>query len=176
MASYDMDVDNVGGNDHTVVAGTTELRYGRLQLQNAFGSELIALPMPLRAQYYMDASTGFVTNADDSCTAISTLNFTLSNTVAPTSVLGALPRTKNVGTTNTTATANVTMTSGNAGLSFSAPGTGGEGYVDVSIDLSAMIWLRYNWDGAGGDDDPSGRATFGIYKGNSKHIYIRERY
>ncbi len=150
-----------------------EMRYGRLFLQNAFGSELVALSMPMRAQYY--SANDWVTNSADNCTSITSLS--LSNNVAPSPVSGVAPLTKNIGTRNTTATiGNSTFVSGDAGLSFSAPSAGGDGYVDVTTDLSAISWLRYDWNGTGTPVDPSARATFGIYKGNPKHIYLRERY
>jgi MSHA biogenesis protein MshQ len=68
---------------------------------------------------------------------------------------------------------------GDAHLSFSAPGD--EGYVDVTADLSLLDWLRYDWNRDGNndgnhDEDPLGRATFGIYKGNPNLIYLRETF
>lgn len=180
MAAYDLDVNNDASNDHTAVAGTTEVRFGRLFVQNAFGSELLDLAMPLRAQYYVDANTGFVTNTQDSCTSIATL--TLWNNLLP-SVTGGSGVTKTVnGSTATTGTFGV-LASGDAGLSFSAPGSGGDGYVDVSTrdpatGLSPLpAYLKFDWDGDGvHDNDPQGRATFGIHKGSPRHIYRRERY
>ena len=176
MASYDLDVDNNATNDHAAVGGTTEVRYGRLSIQNAFGSELTALGVPMRVEYYT-VSSGFVTNTGDSCTSVT--NLSLSNTVTPTPVSGNAPLTKTVGTTNTTATiGNPTFVAGDAGLSFGAPGAGGDGYVDVTANLGATDWLKFDWDGNAGTPDtgPTGRATFGIYRGSPRHIYLRERY
>lgn len=175
-SALDLDVDNDATNDHGLVA-TTDVRYGRLFLQNAFGSELVPLPMPLRAEYYAGASAGFVTNTNDGCSAVT--NLALSNAVAPTPVSGATPLSKNVGTASTTATiGNPTFVAGDAGLSFSAPGAGGDGYVDVDADIGTPAWLKFDWDGNAGTPDvgPTGRATFGIYKGSPRQIYLRERY
>ncbi|HLF22333.1 MAG TPA: DUF6701 domain-containing protein, partial [Burkholderiales bacterium] len=175
MASYDLDVDNNATNDHTAVAGTTEVRFGRLFLQNAFGSELLPLAVPMRVQHYVDANTGFVTNTNDSCTSIATL--TLSNNLAPP-VTGGSGVAKTVNGPITTTVTFAAMGGGDAGLSFSAPGAGGDGYVDVDADPSTPAWLKFDWDGNGGTPDigPAGRATFGIYKGSPRNIYLRERY
>jgi hypothetical protein len=164
-----------------------EMRYGRLVLQNAFGSELLPIPNPIngtpvlmQTQYYVDANTGFVTNTQDGCTTVAPATLSLANTTAPTPV--SPPTAKTVGTKTTTATiANAPFINGDAGLSFSAPGTGGDGYVDVQVAVLNYPWLRYDWNGNNNyneatGDDPSSRITFGLYRGSPKHIYIRERY
>lgn len=151
-------------------------RYGRLFLQNAFGSELLPLPMPMRTQYYIDTNTGFVVNMQDGCTAIAPATVSLANATPPSPV--SPPTAKAIGTQTTTAAiANSPMSGGDAGFSFSAPGAGGDGYVDVTVDLSALPWLQFDWDGNGTHDNfPLGRATFGVYQGSPRHIYLRERY
>ena len=50
------------------------------------------------------------------------------------------------------------------------------GYADASMNLSTRAWLRYDWDDNGSEDDPTGRATFGLYRGSPRHIYQRQRY
>ena len=42
-ASFDMDVDGIGGNDHDLI-GSTEARFGRLRIFNGASSQLIDLP------------------------------------------------------------------------------------------------------------------------------------
>jgi MSHA biogenesis protein MshQ len=69
----------------------------------------------------------------------------------------------------------VSPTVGTGELSFSAPGAGGDGYADARMDLSARSWLQFDWNGTG-NTDPTGRATFGLYRGSPKHIYLRQRY
>ncbi len=46
-------------------------------LQNAYGSELLDLAMPLRAEYFDSGS--FVFNGDDSCTGLPLSQLSLSN-------------------------------------------------------------------------------------------------
>ena len=164
--------------------GGKPMRCGRLVVLNAFGSELIALPVPMRAQYYVDNSTGFVTNTQDNCTSITTANLDLANGIQ-NPPLGTATITINSGPpahTTTASIANSPLTSGDAGLVFSAPTFTSstevrDGYTDVRVDLAALPWLRYDWDGNGvHDDDPTARATFGIFRGNRRQIFTRERY
>lgn len=161
VSGADMNPGAAGGSSfaYKKFSGTPmRMLLGRLNLQNAYGSELLDLPMPLTAEYWDGIS--WVTNTADNCTALT----------APSGSRLAL-NLANGGTT--TATLNSPLVSGDAGLSLSAPGATHAGYVDVTIDSPA--WLDFNWQGAG-DTDPSARATFGIYNSDNKFIYIRELY
>jgi len=163
------------GNGITFSAGKT-MRYGRLMLGNAHDSELVTLAVPLRAEYY--GGSGFVVNTDDGCTSIGTANF------------GTTARSP-VGLATTPAISNVPLSSGEAGLTLSPPGQ--EGYADLLVNLSGvdvstswgtitgadLPWLQFDWttDGAGlPDDDPTARATFGIYPGQAPVVFRREIY
>ncbi|MCJ7601495.1 MAG: hypothetical protein MUO63_08320, partial [Desulfobulbaceae bacterium] len=152
-------------------SGGKSMRFGRLRMGNAHGSELLALSVPLVAEYY----NGFawVTNTDDSCSTLALGQFTL------TSEVETVPATSNIMITATsTSTPSLSALSSGAGsLDFTAPtpASEGEGYIDISSDLAALYWLRFDWDGDGfHDNNPQGRATFGIYKGNEKMIFLRE--
>lgn len=171
-------------------ASSKQQRYGRVMLQNAFGSELVDLAMALTVQDYENATNGFRASSGDTCTAL---------TLAPlTNFQGNL----NAGETCVQDTGNPGAsgqgcavagpvskrfteppTLGNFNLYWRAPGAGNDGSADVTVDLSAAPWFQFDWDGIdqGGDgnlydDNPRARATFGIYKGSSRHIYLRERY
>ncbi len=142
-----------------------EIRFGRLAFQNAYGSELRALSVPLRAEVF-DGSR-FAPNADDVCTSFTTANLGM------TKVPAGLPTTPSI--------ANSPLLAGEAGLVLSAPGAGQTGSVGLQLDLSAtgadLEFLRFDWDGDGGfDDDPTATATFGVYRGNDSRIHVRERY
>lgn len=151
-----------------------EQRWGRLRMENAFGSELLALAVPMKAEYYN--GSGFVTNTEDGCSVVAVSDLSLSNNQEANQTDGNIA----VGAGTTTASiANSPLAAGEAGLSFSAPGGGNVGYVDIGIDLDAaspnLPWLRFDWDGDGNhDNDPAARATFGIFSGPGQHIYIRE--
>lgn len=136
-------------------------RFGRLQFENAYGSELVDLPVPLYATYFDGAS--FLPHTADACTALATSDLTLAPSPGGLSTPPSL--------------ANSPFVAGDAGLSLAAPGAGSAGYVDLTADLSARSWLRGDWDGDGvWSDDPPGRATFGIHAGEDALIYVRERY
>ena len=73
QASTASDVEIIDANDEVVTvngspvnAGTTDMRFGRIALDNVFGSELVGLNMPMRAEYFDGAN--FILNGDDSCT------------------------------------------------------------------------------------------------------------
>lgn len=189
MQSYNQDVDNNATNDHTALAGTTEVRYGRLMIESAFGSELVNLPVPFRAQYWSGSTDGFVTNTVDNCTTVTMSAFTNPQgnlAVAETCVQD----TGNPGLSGPAVACSIAgpvterfreggSLGGDFNLFLRAPGSGNDGSVDVSLDLSPtgnnLPWLRYNWTGSG-DSDPIARATFGIFRGSPRHIYLRERY
>jgi MSHA biogenesis protein MshQ len=158
------DTDGVNSSGHT--EEQTEIRSGRVHLFNAYGSELVNLPMPMRAEYY-SATDGWITNLDDACTSVALGSLTPLN---PMPVVGSSPAK----TTNASI-AHTPFVAGDAGLQLSAPLAGGTGYVDLTSDLTANAWLKYDWNGTGTAVNPTGRATFGIYRGSPKHIYLRER-
>ena len=128
---------------------------------NAHGSELLTLPVPLMTQYYSGGN--FVDNTDDSCTIFGTGDLTLTPNPG--------------GLSSTPSLAYSPLLSGDAGLSLSPTGSGNTGYFDLSYDLTSFSWLLGDWDGDSAyDDDPSSRATFGIYKGPDPVIYTHELY
>jgi len=142
---YDLDVDASAGNDRAQL-GTTEFRHGRSHLDNAVGSELLALAMPVRLEYW--DGTRYVASADDN---LSLLTLALDN------YLG------NLASGETTLTAPV-FASGVGRVGLSAPGAGNSGSVDVIVTAPSYL---------PGD---TARGTFGVYKGNKAFIYLRESY
>lgn len=167
---------------NTIPSPATRIRYGRLRLPNAFGPETAPLLMALRAEYYN--GTGFVTNTLDNCTSLP-LNTRIFLTNPATAggaeqpaVSGSPPTATlmTIGTGNTSATmANAPFAGGDAGLSFTAPGAGNVGFVDIRVDVSAYPWLQIDWDNNGIlDPNLNARANFGIYRGNDRIINWRE--
>ena len=175
--TLDLDVDGDSLNDHVQI-DTTMIYYGRAVVENAFGSELITLDMPMQVEMYDGAN--FVTNTDDSCTSFTEGNLILSNNLEVGQIDGDI-----LVLTGQTSTATIVnqpqLFLGEAGLSFCPPGSpactptsGNAGYIDVLVDLTGLSypWLQYDWDGDGTfNDDPTATATFGIYSGNDVHIY-----
>ncbi|HET7587397.1 MAG TPA: DUF6701 domain-containing protein, partial [Gammaproteobacteria bacterium] len=143
-----------------------EMRYGRVFINNAVGSELLPLPMQMVAQYYKDGNSGFVVNAGDSCTSIT--DVVLANFQPYSGSLFTIGDTTETFTQLPAAT-----TPGDFDLSLSAPGASHQGTVDVTANVP--MWLQFDWNGDGAyDNDPSSRAAFGIYKGNPHRVYQRE--
>ncbi len=143
-----------------------DLRYGRLALDNVFGSELMSLQMPMYTEYF-DGSN-FIVNAADNCTMI---DHTVLNElgVAPEAAVSSSVVTVN----------SMTASAGALNVDLTSPGAGNTGFIDVTpnLDISVDPWLKYDWDSSLiGLENPSGRATFGIYEGNDVNIYIQQIY
>ena len=135
----------------------TDIRYGQVQLQNAHGPETLPLTIPVLTEYY--AGTAFVLNMLDSCTPYDSLNLSLGNYQG------------NLVSGDTTASGSGTLLSGiGNSLSLSAPGVGHDGSVDLVYDLDAagLSWLKLS------GNNPTAKATFGIFNGNQRLIYMRE--
>ncbi|MES2537758.1 MAG: DUF6701 domain-containing protein [Pseudomonadota bacterium] len=182
--TLNLDADNNAVFDTSQVGTATRVRFGRLRLSSAHGSELLKLPVPLEAQYW-NGSSGFVTNTDDSCTPIAGSNVTMSDykvNLAGTPVC------------ETSVPASVVLGGGKAVMIMTRPGAGNNGSVGLTLNLGATAsgntcaapattqapatsankaYLQGKWSGATYDVNPSSRATFGIYKGGPI-IYFRE--
>jgi len=59
-------------------------------------------------------------------------------------------------------------------LSYKLSSSGGTGSVDISA--SAPVHLLTGNNGASVNPSNTGRATFGVFKGNEEFIYLREMY
>lgn len=162
------------------VAAAKQMRFGRLRLQSANGSERLPLAVRVEAQYWN--GSGFIINGSDSCTPLVAGNVALGNYQG------------NLASGETTVTVTGAITNGVGALRLSAPGAANNGSVDLSINLGSTstgasciagmaastagnrAWLQGAWCGTAYDDDPSARATFGKYKGADPFIYLRENY
>jgi MSHA biogenesis protein MshQ len=167
-------------------AGTTNdkrVRYGRLRLGGASGSQVLAMRVPIEAQYWNGSV--FVTNTLDSCTPL------LSTRVG----LGNYGGSLNAGET-TASIVNSPLQSGRSAIQLSAPGAGNSGSVDVTINLGTgsnadacagfapattaagdLSYLRGLWCNPPNTytKDPSARVRFGINRGSDQSIYRREQ-
>lgn len=172
------DFDTVGG----FIGGKTFV-YGRLTLGNANGSHFVPLSLLMETQYWNGAS--FITNVRDHCTTAAAANVGLGNY---TGNLAAGETTPSI--------AAGAFGFGKKTLVMSAPGTGNNGSVDIVLNLgstttidSCLSWtvtptpaganlshLRGRWCGATYTKDPTGRASFGVYKGAEEVIFTRENF
>ncbi len=178
LRATDSDTPAVSSSGYT--EGTTEIRSGRAKISNAHGSELLALPIPFRAEYW---NNGWVLNPADICSGDGLSGGTVS--VA----LSALPATcvQDIGSPGLSGAGcaaagpagqrfkegGIAGFAGNFNLWLKAPGAGNTGAVTVTGIVP--VWLQYPWSG-GAAINPVARATFGVYKGGDEFIYQRENY
>lgn len=177
-ADFNLDSDNNGSSDSAqfgAIGSYQAIRYGRLRVSTATGSELLPLALPLTAEYWISGSPGrFATNTLDRCTSLS-----LTPPSGPPTwgvvTLGSYSNNLASGETGPTAFAWSASQPGTGTLTLSAPGAGNQGSVLVTVDAPA--WLDFNWNAASaGDENPSARATFGLFRGRRPLIYWRETY
>lgn len=176
----------------------TKVRFGRLSLANAYGSELEDLIIPVEAQYWNGSS--FVRNDDDNNTALADSNIVVGNyqgkLATAVTKFGTFDVNGNCSII-TDPTKNGVISGGKSCILLSKPTASVTGSVDLLINLGSlagnclspalssgssagMAYLSGNWCGTGYDRDPAARATFGVYKdnstGRSRLIYFREVY
>jgi hypothetical protein len=153
LAAYDIDTSNVtaGAPNHGLL-GSTIVRYGRMNVDNAYGSELLNLTMPVTAQYW--SGLGWATNLLDSCTPLSPANFSLSSQISGITAL-------NMNITNLSASGTLTAGTGKVTLAKPSPVPASKGSAKVNSTLPYL--------------PGSGRATFGVYK-SGPVIHVRETY
>ncbi|MDH5371036.1 MAG: hypothetical protein OEW99_13495, partial [Gammaproteobacteria bacterium] len=111
-----IDTKDISISSSGFIEGMTEIRSGRMRLENVFGPELTPLIMPLSIEYYSDntliadtSDDGFVRNNDDTCSSYD-------------ATLGALTNyTGNLSTGETIVTGAGLITAGQASIAFTAP-------------------------------------------------------
>lgn len=154
-ATYNIDTVTVptasATNNHVLLA-STKARYGRLNIDNAYGSELLNLTMRVSAQYW--SGSGYVTNKLDSCTPLPAANFTLSGHRRGIT-------TVNMDASHVIGGANLVGGVGKVVLTKPAPVPVQTGYAVLNFNNLILTG--------------SARATFGVYKAGPV-IYVRETY
>lgn len=161
-----------------------QMRFGRLRIGNANGSQLLPLKVQMQAQYWASTGAGnsFIANTDDSCTALVAANIALGN------------YQKNLNACETSVTVG-SFAGGRSAVQLSAPGNGNNGSVDLTANLGAggsgttcvagavtpvtganRAYLQGNWSGGAYDQNPTARAAFGVYRGAEEVIHIRENF
>jgi hypothetical protein len=164
-----------------VLSNTTAIRFGRLKLGNALGSEMLDLPVQLEAQYW--SSSGFVRNTSDSCTTIAAGNIKLGS-YNPAGFSANVPQ-GNVSISGA-------LVSGRGNLKLLKPSPTARGSLRACVDLDSgaggdtacqaaapanMTYLQGAWvTGSGYVKDPSAQLIFGAYKGADQFIFMRENY
>jgi MSHA biogenesis protein MshQ len=183
-ADLNLNVDGAGGNDHAQIGAATSLRFGRLRLENAVGSQSLDLPIAMRAEYW--AGTAFVTNGDDNCTQVVPGNIAFGN------YQGGI----NAGNVNAANLSGLggTFAAGVGNFTLLRPSGAppAAGSVDICVDLgpdatpppncaagtpAGRSYLQGRNAGANYDDDPAARAAFGLFGAQPNNfIYFRENF
>ncbi|MBT8136492.1 MAG: hypothetical protein KJO54_05705 [Gammaproteobacteria bacterium] len=186
-----LDSDSVAATANPVTFGNPggiafdagrSMRHGRIVVESALGSERVDLAVPMRVQYYFNAASGFVTHAGDSCAN----NVSLTLSAFAGNLIAGETCVMDTGTPGNSGAGCAVPAlagkqfrepplAGDFNLYLGAPGAGNDGSATVTATVPA--WLRYDWDSAlPGDENPAGRVTFGIFRGNDQTIYQREVY
>ena len=171
------------GTSIGVTEGSTQIRSGRTRVENSYGSELVDMAVTAQVEFYN--TNGFEINTADTCssvdvilTDIGTDPITLGTGAGQTCLWDDAG--DSVGGTDFTCTAvagkpqfSEPASNGNFNINLKAPGADITG--DIDVTLTSPSWLKYDWDGDGTDDnDPTGTASFGLYRGDDRVIYWRE--
>ncbi len=163
---------------NAVSIGSASFYYGRLTLADAYGPETAALPAQLLTEYW--DGTQFLTNVYDSCSVIPRSAISFNGTP----ILTSNDLTVNLIGGNTSAqfdaltTSHVGFLSGDANLSFSAPGASitTKSFI-VNIDTSTLDWFRSDWNQNNNDNDdavlPTATMSFKTYRGHDRVLYWR---
>jgi len=184
---YDSDNDDTCETYSITNITGTQVRFGRLNIDSAFGSELVDLQLPVTAQYYDSLINDFVPATDDTCTVLTdTLNGVLATSYGHFFLDDANAYSGNLDPGETTpslsafAAGQATLTMSASRLTGGIPNSGSV-LIEVLLNNPAIPlqqpWLQFDWDGNGNhDNDPTATATFGIFRGNDSTIYLRELY
>lgn len=172
----DPDGATLSGSD---VSNTTRIRHGRIKLGNVHGSEFLTLPIPFALQYYNAGS--WVSNTLDTCTTLNASDFALVFPVASGNHLAACETALSL-----------TGTAPTLQPRLAAPGSGNDGWADLTLNLGATAsgstcttvggppvpattanrpWLQFP-----ANTNPTARATFGKFQNANEFIYLRENY
>lgn len=153
------DSDGVTGSSG--LTGYLDFRLGQARIGNAHGSELLGLSLPFSVGFFN--GSGYAPNPLDSCTLFTPA---VLDPYQPTDTGSGTPALANLP---------YQALAGVGGYQLGAPGPQSGGSQRVRL-TPAPDWLKFDWDGDGTLDDPSGLATFGIYKGAAPLIFRRELY
>jgi len=164
----------------------TNIRFGRWHIENAYGPETENLPIAMTIQHW--DGNKFITNTDESCITPATIT-------NPDDKIGGaiwsggmtegqyrlvdLDGADSLGTSHTNGSVSGTFANGSLSLPegeflLSAPSNGAQG--TLQFEYEVPTWLKYDWKDQDGtfDDNPTGRITFGIFRGNDRIISWRE--
>ena len=159
-----VDADNVSSrimaSPGTSIEGGVMVVSGRMKISDAYGSELLPLPVNATVQYYNTAGS-WLTSTTDSVTS-----FNPAVNLVPSIVKGPLA----VGNISVTNVGMVTVAGGVRSFKLNRPGVSGS----ADLNLNVPSYLLAGGNVAAVNPSVAGRVTFGVYK--APIIYMRETY
>lgn len=164
------DDDGVNGQALSFNPMGSEVRYGRLRVLNAFGSETQAITQSIYSEYYDGQQFQF--NDLDNHTLAEITNIVDLNVID----VGDSTNPLLVSDTHVTGLLYDTgpLQMGVWQFQWSSPIDGH--YGEIQFTYAAPHWLTFNWDGSADNsqEDPKASVSFGQYKGHDKVIYWKE--
>jgi MSHA biogenesis protein MshQ len=167
------------------------MRFGRLVMASANGSQLVPLAVRVEAQYWgytnppTNSVLGFITNTADSCTSLANNNVQMSSfsgnlAACETAISGAGTLSSGRGTfvlpPPGSANSGSVLLTANLGTSSSGTTCTTVGGGTVAATGASRAYLQGAWSGSAYDDDPSGLISFGTRRGADELIFVRENY
>lgn len=186
VLSPNLDTDSPANGVDAALVGTIPLRHGRLRLQNAIGAGNRALLLPISAQHWN--GTAFVTNPLDACTRITSAQLSLGNFRPSAVTVSMSPASVTVDPTKPTF---LRLTqAGSSRLSVDVAVALSPTATDASCLKTVGNWtpsttatsganlpaLQGAWCGSSASNDPSARATWGLYRGADGVVFQRENF
>lgn len=178
QSSGDCSLDN---SCNASLLGTASFYYGRVSLSDAYGPETADLPVSFITEYW--TGQRFVNNIYDDCTAIPRSRILFNGGDISLAQDLSINLVGGITTAQfaSLSSASVGFVSGDAGFVFSAPGA--DITLDsftVDVDLTALDWLRFDWDQDGNDNNdarlPTATMRFKSYRGHDRILYWRHKY
>ncbi|KGK42410.1 hypothetical protein LH51_07830 [Nitrincola sp. A-D6] len=162
------DSDAVSGSEGDPAAAGRFIS-GRMVIESGHAFlETDPINLTLDAQMY--DGNRWTTHSADQCTSVSAFRMDNDQEENQSSSIRI-----GEGTTSLPANPYETFDAGQHSLTLSAPGEGNSGFTNLTPLLNDQPWLRHDWTGnAQYTDNPSGRAAWGLYRGNPNIIYMRE--
>ena len=188
--------DGDTGSASGLVEDTTEIRSGRMRIENAFGSELVDMPITAQAEYYDFAANDYAINTSDNCSNVDIRLDDLGGAADPVTVFdgttaGLTCVWDDLGNSVSSIPGSLDYScaddaskpqffdpamNGNLNIFLKAPGADITGDIGITL-LSTPLWLQLDLDGDGNPDgDPTATASFGLYRGDDRIIYWREAF
>lgn len=162
------DSDSITGSEEDPGAAGSFVS-GRL-LQESGHAFLETEPVELALVAQMYDGNSWTTHSADRCTSVSAFRMDNDHEQNQSSIIQI-----GSGTTSLLANPYEMFNAGQHILTLSAPGEGNSGFTNLTPLLNDQPWLRHDWTGNGvHTDNPTGRAAWGLYRGNPNIIYMRE--